>query len=105
MKNVTTHAKKKQHYRNTKHAEQQCKVCSKKWSSNIELFHHIKKEHSSKTENNVKNTESQDGTMCISKTEHKVSSFVSDEAQIYCELCIIKCKSKKALETHMNSFH
>ena len=43
--------------------------------------------------------------MCISKTEHKVSSFVSDEVQIYFELCSITCKSKKALEKHMNSYH
>ena len=48
---------------------------------------HIEKEHSSKTENNVKNTEGQ------------------DEPQIYCELCSIKCMNRKALEQHMNSNH
>ena len=53
----------------------------------MELFDHIEKEHSSKTENNVKNTEGQ------------------DESQIYCELCSIKFKNKKALEKHMNSNH
>ena len=51
------------------------------------MLYHIEKEHSSKTENNVKNTEGQ------------------DESQIYWELCSIKCKNKKALEKHMNSNH
>ena len=53
----------------------------------MELLYHIEKEHSSKTKNNVKNTEGQ------------------DESQIYCELCSISCKNKKALEKHMNSSH
>ena len=51
------------------------------------MLYHIEKEHSSKTKNNVKNTEGQ------------------DESQIYRELCSIKCKNKKALEKHMNSNH
>ena len=71
----------------------------------MELLGHIEKEHSTKTENNVQNTKSQDRTICISKTEYKVSYFVSDEVQIYFKLCIIKCKSKKALDKRMNSYH
>ena len=47
----------------------------------------MEKEHSSKTKNNVQNTEGQ------------------DESQIYRELCSIKCKNKKGLEKHMNSNH
>ena len=47
----------------------------------MELLYHIEKEHSSKTENNVKNTGGQ------------------DEPQIYCELCSIKCKNKKLLRS------
>ena len=53
----------------------------------MELFDHIEKEHSSKTENNVKNTEGQ------------------DESQIYCEIWSIKCKNRIDLEKHMNSNH
>ena len=48
---------------NTKHADQQCKVCSQKCSSPIELLHHIAKEHSSNIEINVNNTEGQDETL------------------------------------------
>ena len=62
-------------------------MCSTKLSSTFELLYHIEKEHSSKTKNNVKNTEGQ------------------DESQIYCELFSIKCKNKKALEKHMKSNH
>ena len=51
------------------------------------MLYHIEKEHTSKTKNNVKNTEGQ------------------DESQIYWELCSIKCKNKKALEKLMNSNH
>ena len=43
-----------QKHTNTKHVDQQCKVCSKKFSSTTELLYHIEKEHSCKIEDNVK---------------------------------------------------
>ena len=52
---------------NTKHADQQCKVCSQKFSSPIELWHHIAKEHRSNIKINVNNTEGQDESLM--KTE------------------------------------
>jgi hypothetical protein len=52
---------------NTKHDYQQFKVCTQKFSSPIELLHHITKEHSSNIKINVNNTEGQDESFMKTK--------------------------------------
>ena len=83
---------------------QQCKVCSKTLVSTIELLQHIAKEHSSNEETNTNRTESQDPEK-IKENKNVEGKYTHNESQIYCELCSISCKNKKALEKHMNSSH
>ena len=89
----------------SKHEEHQCKECNKKLSTLVELLKHVSKYHYQE-QNEVQEEQTEDGEVKLSKIEdEEVSSFVFDESQIYCELCSIKCKNKKALEKHMNSNH
>ena len=83
-----------------KHEGHQCKECNKKLSTIVDLLKHVSTYHYQE-QNDVQEENTEDGKVKLSEiVEEEVSSSVFDESQIYCELCSIKCKNKKALEAY-----
>ena len=89
VRNVTTNAKKevtlKKHI-NTRHEDQQCKLCSKNLASTIELLQHMAKEHSIKVETNENNTkDKEEETLSVKMTIEEGGKIKKDTVFVFGE--------------------